>query len=377
MNKDYHLSLFEAGTAVPFGESLMDMGIVVAESNIVTVKGELISIMVSGKGNDIESRILSAKGELVERCSILTAKPDWIGSFKNAQSAVCPKNLILDSLALLPSSVSLYCENTVVEWTEFTSLIDQQKKLIHRPTNSNHPIFFIHNSNGAAAHFNRETAIINGLLELIEKHSLLNHWYHRKAGLNIEPRNCIQEVEWLAKHGFQIVFQDISFNEIVPVVWCFAFSQETGKLQGGVVTGCSAGRNLEQACKSAILEVIQTIEIALMSARTNSLKDINENIYFYLDVKNKVAFDFLFRDAINKAKEVGEIQNLSDLVEKLEKLNYEPFFVERNSLDCEYTVVETVVPGLQPLTLGVDKKGSRTSNLNLSNNLVFWPQPLG
>lgn len=377
MNNNYHLSLFEAGSAIPIGESFMDIGIVTAESNIVTFNGELASIVVSGKGCDIENRILSAKGELFERCSLLNAKPDWIGSFKYASSAVCPKDLILDSVPSLPISVSPYSENTVVEWTEFNSLIDKKKKMVHRPTNGNHSKFFIHNSSGSAAHPIKEIAIMNGLLELIERHSLLIHWYHRKAGLTIQPQNCLKEIEWLIAQGFQIVFQDISFDGTVPVVWCFAFSQENGKLQEGILTGCSSGRNLEQACKGAILEIIQAIEIILMSLRTDSLSSIDENIHFYLKKSNESAFDFLFYNIIKGTKEIPEIQDLSDLVDRLDKLHYEPLFVERKCSSHEYKVVETIVPGLQPLTLGLGIKGCRTSNLSLSDEVKFWPQPLG
>lgn len=120
------------------------------------------------------------------------------------------------------------------------------------------------NSSGVAAHPDREQAIRNGVLELVERESFMIVYLTKLALPTIPTRTVPEDIQKriraLEKTGFRVQLKDYTLD-LAPVVFIFAQSK---KLAFTTCAGCSAF-DTETALDHALMEV----ESAIFSRLTN------------------------------------------------------------------------------------------------------------
>lgn len=110
------------------------------------------------------------------------------------------------------------------------------------------------NSSGVAAHIDKDAAILNAILELIERDALMVLWYAKRQVEEIQftkmPPEIGRRVALFQEGGIQVRFFDLTLDT-VPVVLCTLIGS---KGKAGFVTGASAAFDVSVAATKAFNE---------------------------------------------------------------------------------------------------------------------------
>jgi bacteriocin biosynthesis cyclodehydratase domain-containing protein len=157
-------------------------------------------------------------------------------------------------------------ENAVMDWTPVWSLTDKQHRLLPttmlyfgapRPAG---PLFACADSNGNAAGSSLEDAVLQGLLELVERDAVALWWYNRTrapgVSLNAFADPWIDEMrEVYAELGREVWVLDVTSDLRIPTM--VALSRRTGGPNEAIMFGFGSHPDPKVAVVRALTELNQ------------------------------------------------------------------------------------------------------------------------
>ena len=241
-----------------------------------------------------------------------------------------------------------------IYWTKISS-VDEDKQLYWPAGLLYFPFELSKNvaetsSTGMAAGYTIKDCILSGLLELIERDSLMINFSKRLnppeididtiEGANKEFINKIKE-----KYKIKIykLYSDIE----IPTYLCFIWNEKKGKPHYGI--GASANLDSDLAINKALRECLFThyYSLNIMDLRKDKPEDITTLYEHFLYYQGDFFEKLLFKgEKINYKKEV---YSYDDLKNSLEKEGLQVFYKELTTTDVQSTglkVVKVIVPGL-------------------------------
>ena len=241
-----------------------------------------------------------------------------------------------------------------IYWTKISS-VDEDKQLywpaglIYLPFELSKNVAET-SSTGMAAGYTIKDCILSGLLELIERDSLMINFSKRLnppeididtiEGANKEFINKIKE-----KYKIKIykLYSDIE----IPTYLCFIWNEKKGKPHYGI--GASANLDSDLAINKALRECLFThyYSLNIMDLRKDKPEDITTLYEHFLYYQGDFFEKLLFKgEKINYKKEV---YSYDDLKNSLAKEGLQVFYKELTTTDVQSTglkVVKVIVPGL-------------------------------
>lgn len=119
--------------------------------------------------------------------------------------------------------------------------------------------FYEVNSNGFSCHLNDEESTINGLFEVIERHTVLNNWFNQRKIYSLHKSLLpiwIREMINLFKNEGWVISINFLKNEFsIPTVWILGCN----KRERYLLFGAKSSFKLESAIKGAFLEFITNL----------------------------------------------------------------------------------------------------------------------
>jgi len=256
-------------------------------------------------------------------------------------------------------------ENAVMNWSPVWSLTRQRSRLI--PTESLYfgaprrpgAVMVWSDSNGNAAGASLEDAVLQGLLELVERDSVAIWWYNRirQPGVDLsafaEP--WIDDLrDAYAQIGREVWALDLTADLGVPVI--AAISRRVGEPREEVIFGFGAHRDPRVALRRALTELNQVFTTAMSpgpagrqkhsyvdAARWWSTATINECTYLVPDPAKPATRpdDYGYRPCDDLRDDV-EI-----LHAELRKAGMELMVLDQTRPDIGLPVVKVIVPGMR------------------------------
>jgi ribosomal protein S12 methylthiotransferase accessory factor len=220
-------------------------------------------------------------------------------------------------------------------------------------------------STGLSCRDTMESALLYGILEVIERDALTLTWLTWTPGLEIDTR--FPEYQALSKRVSHMQGEfhlfDITTDMKVPVVLAVGYFPHPR--QPAVVAGSSCRPALESASVKALIEVGQEYPVAKWLMHQNNqyvycsdysdVTDFDNHVHFYTDREHTAAFDFLFQSAQKREHEKfsGPPASLVEqLVNLLKRKGMDVVAVNVTTPDVMglgFYVVRVIIPQLQPL----------------------------
>lgn len=191
---------------------------------------------------------------------------------------------------------TIYNRNKI-KWIESETILKNKKVLlpeefINFKVEAPSGLFEI-NSNGFSCHTNKENSTISGLLEVIERHVVLNSWISDLNIYNIPELLldswCNNIISFLKKEGWLISVNFINNKLKVPTVWFLGCNRKDSK----VMFGAKSSYNLEKALEGAFFEFIanfnneKKFSIEIITEISNKIKIFNAANFITFDFYNK------------------------------------------------------------------------------------------
>jgi len=220
------------------------------------------------------------------------------------------------------------------------------------------------NSSGVAAHPDRQQAIKNGVLELIERDSFMIAYLAKLTFPTVSekslPEKIRERISNLRKNGFKVWIKDYSLD-LAPVVFVFAQNEE---LTFTTCAGCS-GFDTEEALDHALMEVESSV---LYRLANGSLKPIelskvrfpsdHGRLYEQRRFFQKANFLVHSRNLIT-FQEVGQnvAQSWQELLDRFVAKGWSLATVSLNLTEelggnDGLHIVRSIVPGMVPISFG-------------------------
>lgn len=235
-------------------------------------------------------------------------------------------------------------DNASIPWTKTGSLTYQEP--VYVPTtlcysNMGDPAsrYGRWQSNGASAGNTKEEAILQGLLELIERDATALWWYHRQVAphfpLSQLPSKALEKLvaSLGAEHSYWVL--DITHDIGVPVMVAVAKHQQTGKLTLGF------GGHLipELAAQRALTELCQLIAIRDQHASSFDMDALVAEPYI-LGHESEARPGYLMATH-------GDLKlDIEALVKRLQELSMEVLVLDYTRAPFPIHTVKVWVPGL-------------------------------
>ncbi|ERI24852.1 bacteriocin biosynthesis cyclodehydratase domain protein [Burkholderia cenocepacia BC7] len=163
-----------------------------------------------------------------------------------------------------------FTSRDVIDWTPAWSLVDGRRRLVplsycyaETPDSARAPAACVHNPNGCAAGSSLDEAMLQGMLELIERDAVAIWWYNRIERPGIELASFADPyfdalVHEYAAFGWRVWALDITTDLTVPTVAALAENLQDGRFSIGF--GCHPDGRI--AVQRALTEVNQLLDIA-------------------------------------------------------------------------------------------------------------------
>ncbi|MEA2326024.1 MAG: oxazoline/thiazoline synthase [Thermoanaerobaculia bacterium] len=336
----------------------------------------------SGKGKTDAQARTSALCEALERYSGVFRgdEPRVTGSYAElGEAAIDPRTCMLYSerqyaqreqwlargsrFQIVPLA---FDESARIEWTPLWSLTGQRQRLLptsylfyNHPTPPDH-FFCWADSNGAAAGKTLEEAMLQGLLELVERDAVAIWWYNRivRRGVDLDAfaDDFFSEVQTFYRGRDRDVWVlDITSDFGIPV--CVAISRRNRGPTEDIMMGFGAHFDPRIALTRAVTELNQFIPALLNVAPDGT------TIYAFGDLESfhwwktatiadqpyllpATAAGVTAAEYPSYAEE-GPAELLKRLIAILQAKGHEVLLLDQTRPDIELPVVKMVVPGLR------------------------------
>lgn len=235
-----------------------------------------------GKGRDARQARISALAEAVERLSaqwhddvpVLTATrselgeaalgPDVLWNFSAAQYAARERinAMTADERRHVPPPLPI---DQPIQWTSSWSLTDSAPRWVpreHDRANAPGRRFGRYNPNGCASGACLEEAVLQGVLELVERDAVAIWWYNRLRKPGIRPEDLPdpdirQIVQGIKAKGWKVWLLDLTTDLGIPAVTALARAGNDGRW----CVGFGAHFEAELAAERAITELAQLFRV--------------------------------------------------------------------------------------------------------------------
>lgn len=339
-----------------------------------TVEGKLVNWCHGAASSPEDARTIAVI-EALERYSALS-KParGVIGPY----SALAPK-------AILPTELPLFSDaqyrqegfpyqpfdpDMTLHWNYGYNLTSDRQVLV--PTSAAwygyHDNLLGECSSGVAAHSSRGHALLNAVLELVERDAFMIHWLHRLSPPRIkidtiQSQWCHAVIDQVSRIGYQIQVLDMTTDLRIPVIVSIAY--RTDHLRPALILGAGSSLNPRQALRRALTELY-----AATFAPTNlwrckppleltEVQNLSDHSRAYEHPAWLKHAEFLWQSpryvcAEERYDELAWDEQLKDVVDKLALNGHDVIGVDLTAPEIAPTglhVVRAIVPGLQPLGL--------------------------
>lgn len=277
------------------------------------------------------------------------------------------------------------------DWVDGYNLMNKKRVYIPRQvtswfegTRNCKKLFLNSTTNGAAAYFTKDGAILRGLLEVIQRDGFFVHWLTKTAPQVISseslPLTLKTKVDIFTTLGISISILDINSLSL-PSICIMAISEKADLPM--VVVSAAANLSYEEAILDGLNEMMATIEMLYIKTPSSILdykappfiSDLDKlSRQSYWQGKEKLAQmnwfisgkEIKFQDLENNyASQLLESEKLKILIKKLTLLgkDYQPIIYEPQNIAAKNVrmyVVQTYIPKAFPLYL-VEKYGTFAS----------------
>lgn len=342
---------------------------------------------IQGGGVDTsrEGAMIAAVGECFERyCSMMYSREDLtLCSFSQLQkegvSAVPPHRFSLFSQEQYESEGFLFQpidDDSILNWVWGYSFTGEEPVQIPAafaffpyvyPDRAKGEVLVTPGiSTGLSCRDTLKSAVLYGLLEVIERDALTLTWLNHIPSPEIDPEEfeVIEELLNRFSHmGGEFHLFDITTDIAVPVVLGIGDFFHPG--QPAAVTGASCRPTVRAAAVKALSEVGQEYPVAKWLMRANTeyeyssdytdITDFDNHVHFYTGKDSTSRFNFLFEDQKKRnRKDVSGCDShvKEEIIRLLKNRAMDVIAVDLTTPDVRelgFSVVRVVVPQLQPL----------------------------
>ncbi|SDH51310.1 ribosomal protein S12 methylthiotransferase accessory factor [Lentzea fradiae] len=250
-------------------------------------------------------------------------------------------------------------EDEVIDWTPLWSLTERRHRFL--PTGMLYfgapcPPSVTANSNGCAAGSSLEDAVLQGLLELVERDAVAIWWYNRTPVPGLDQDSFGDP--WITRNrevhaglGREVWLLDVTADLGVPVV--VAVSRRTGGPREDIVLGCGAHLDPRIAARRALTELNQCMPMVCGTVDPHTL---DTDIRSWFENARLADHAWLSPDPAQPVRDAlhhgyAHREDLADDVravrEAVEARGMEVLVLDQTRPDVGLPVVRVVVPGLR------------------------------
>ncbi|HET9138395.1 TOMM precursor leader peptide-binding protein [Actinophytocola sp.] len=256
-------------------------------------------------------------------------------------------------------------EDAVMDWTPVWSLSQRRHRLL--PTSLLYygapdepgPHYLHADSNGSAAGSSLEDAVLQGLLELIERDAVALWWYNRTRapGVDLDAFGdpWIDELrEVYAGLGRQVWVLDLTSDFGVPVM--AALSSRTDQEPEEIMLGFGAHLDPRLALRRALTELNQLMPVLLAARSDGRYQCDDPDMADWWQHASLATASYLVPDPDEPAlgprdyryvQRADLLDDLTALQAKVESLGMELLVLDQTRPDIELPVVKVLVPGMR------------------------------
>ncbi|PIS41342.1 MAG: hypothetical protein COT25_03595 [Candidatus Kerfeldbacteria bacterium CG08_land_8_20_14_0_20_42_7] len=329
-----------------------------------------------GRSVDPETALTKARSEAIEWDASSRFEGRLITApFKELERALNPQSIVSyhpRQYLQTDFPFAAFDPQRLVSWTEGIEVSSGQPIYIPAdctffPYDPHYQPYTSCNSSGTAAHPNREQAIENAVLELIERDAFMLHWLLGTGVPRVSygslPDSAIKRIHDLEKLGFKVSARNLTLD-FLPVILVFA--QNTQRSFTTCAAACDYDAGL--ALDHALQEVESAIFTRMDSVGTTTIKprDVrftDDHGYLYEQSRYFKRADFLVNTP--KVKSLGiinrqnNVRNWHQLLSQIERKGLKLYVVDLSSKDASLHVARALIPGLIPMSFGfgIEPKG--------------------
>ena len=310
-----------------------------------------------GISSDEKSAVISCIAEAIERYCMSYVPQNDIKKMKwneiNDEEKINDYQLYTD-IQYEQNPQYINPKKEAIYWTRINSIEDGKylywpSSLIYLPFELSKTVAET-SSTGMAAGFSINDCIVSGLLELIERDSLMINFSKRLNPpeidintLNIENKKFVDEISKKYKIKIYKLYSDIK----IPTYLCFIFNGEGKKLHYGI--GASTNLDSNKAIDKALKECLFTYYYSLniMDLRKNNPDEISTLYEHFLYYQGELFEELLFES--KKIKYTRELYTFDDVKKDLKSNGLEIYYKDLTTEDIRLTnlkVVKVIVPSL-------------------------------
>jgi len=310
-----------------------------------------------GISSDEKSAVISCIAEAIERYCMSYVPQNDIKKMKwneiNNEEKINDYQLYTD-IQYEQNPQYINPKKEAIYWTRINSIEDGKylywpSSLIYLPFELSKTVAET-SSTGMAAGFSINDCIVSGLLELIERDSLMINFSKRLNPpeidintLNIENKKFVDKISKKYKIKIYKLYSDIK----VPTYLCFIYNGEGKKLHYGI--GASTNLDSNKAIDKALKECLFTYYYSLniMDLRKNNPDEISTLYEHFLYYQGELFEGLLFES--EKVKYTRELYTFDDVKKDLKSNGLEIYYKDLTTEDIRLTnlkVVKVIVPGL-------------------------------
>ena len=243
-----------------------------------------------------------------------------------------------------------FLADDVMDWTPAWSLNTGMRHWVplaycfaDTPDSAEGLTFCVHNPNGSAAGSCLEEAILQGLLELVERDATAIWWYNQVQRPAVDIASfrdpyfdaLLSEYESM---GWRLWALDITHDLAIPVIVALAENPVTGRYSIGF--GCHLDNRI--ALQRALTEVNQLLDVTADAPPPWDAAKLSSKQFLYPGT-DQTRVDSAARASI-------DTRDLKDAIEqcmsRLSAAGMEVLVVDKTRPDLELPVVQVIVPGL-------------------------------
>ena len=266
-------------------------------------------------------------------------------------------------------------EETIIRWTRVKNTFDGSDEWV--PASSVFVPYTVRNtkgeqaviqaiSTGAACHPEPDQAVLNGILEVLERDAISLIWQCQIScpRLNVGQLEgkLFSRISQLEEKGFRVILLDASLDHAIPIVIAILHAPkgDAPPLLVGTAADLEWSRAISKALNEAIMLLTNAFDIR------ENLGPFDEQIKFWMEPQYAVHLDFL---QSKKASSMASDPVISDVYTLMKSLEDRGFRVLLKDLSnqvtrqCGLYPVKVVIPGMQPLAAGYRYRCLRSKRL--------------
>ncbi|WP_217590348.1 TOMM precursor leader peptide-binding protein [Burkholderia sp. GbtcB21] len=238
----------------------------------------------------------------------------------------------------------------VIDWTPAWSLVTGRRHLVplsycyaETPDSAQAPAACVHNPNGCAAGSNVDEAILQGMLELIERDAVAIWWYNRipRPGVDLasfDDPYFDALVREYATFGWRLWALDITTDLGVPTVAALAENPQDGHFSIGF--GCHPDGRI--AVQRALTEVNQLLDVAAEAPHPWDRDKLSETEFLYPANGVRCTTCSTWRPSDAASLPAA----LAHCVGRIAAAGIDVLVVDKTRPDIGLSVVQVIAPGL-------------------------------